>query len=264
MPEVKRDDRQRGVVTLDSIVRSALMDLGENESRYEQFRHWAIAGYREFHFDLAQEIKTVKLTLSAWKAVELPIDYVDWVKIGYVNSAGAIVLFTHDDRINIHHEDEDGYPEDVTSTETLPEPTDSLSDQQMPFWGFGGEGDAGKLFGLVSKSNGAGYYKFNPQRREIQFAPSIKSDTVVYLEYISDGINPCESTVVNLMAARLIQLFIHWQRVKFAKSSNMAQIAMAKQDYQNEYNRVQDRLCKITVEDVLECARNGYRLTPYM
>ena len=258
MPEVKRDDRMRGVVTLDSIVRSALMDLGENESRYEQFRHFAIAGYREFHWDLAQEIKTAKLELTAWKACQLPIDYVDWVKIGYVNSAGAIVLFTHDDRIPIHHDDEDGYPESITSTETLPEPSTTTSEQQLPLW------DSGGLFGLVAKSNGAGYYKFNPQRREIQFAPSIKSDTVVYLEYISDGVNPCEKTVVNLMAAKLIQLYIHWQRVKFAKSSNLGQIAMAKKDYEVEYNRVQDRLNKITVEDVLECARNGYRLTPYM
>jgi hypothetical protein len=263
MPEVKRDDRQRGVVTIDSIVRSALMDLGENESRYEQFRHWGLEGFRDFHFDMASEIKTVKLDLTAWKADELPIDYVDWVKIGYINSAGAIVLFTHDDRIDIHHDDEDGYPEDVTSTETLPEPTVSSNSQELPLWDNGG-GDLGKLFGLVAKSNGAGYYKFNPQRREIQFAPSIKSDTVVYLEYISDGIDPCEQTVVNLMAAKLIKLYIHWQRVKFAKSSNLGQIEMAKRDYQTEYGRVQDRLCKITVEDVLECARNGYRLAPYL
>jgi hypothetical protein len=264
MPEVKRDDRARGVVTLDSIIRSALFDLGESESRYEQFRHFAIEGYRDFHFDLAAEIKTVKLSLTDWKAVTLPIDYVDWVKIGVINSAGAITLFTHDDRINIHHEDEDGYPEAVTSTETLPLPsTPATTTQELPLWG-SGDGSSGQLFGLVAKSNGVGYYKFNPQRREIQFAPSIKSDTEVYLEYISDGINPCEKTVVNVMAAKLIKFYIHWQRVKFAKSSNMAQIQMHRKDYEVEYGRVQDRLCKITVEDVLDCARDGYRLTPYM
>lgn len=264
MSETKRDDRERGVVTIDLIVRGMLMDLGESESRYEQFRHWILEGYKDFRFDMAQEIKTVKLSLTAWKACQLPIDYVDWVKIGVINSAGAITLFTHDDRINIHHEDEDGYPEDVTSTETLPLPSiPAVSTQELPLWGMDG-GGTGQLYGLVAKSNGVGYYKFNPQRREIQFAPSIKSDTEVYLEYISDGIEPCTKTVVNTMAAKLLKLYGHWQRVKYAKSSNMAQIQMMKKDYEVEYNKVQDRLCKITVEDVLDCARDGYRLTPWI
>ena len=261
MAETKRDDRQRGIVTLDSIVRSALMDLGENESRYEVFRHWAIEGFRDWHFDIASEIKTVKLTLTDWKAVEIPIDYVDWVKIGVLNSDGRIMLFTHDDRIDIHHEDEDGYPEDVTSTETLPEPTVDSNVDELALWNYG---DSGQLFGLVAKSNSVGYYKFNPQRREIQFAPSIKSDTEIYLEYISDGIDPCEKTVVNVYAAKLIRLYIHWQRVKYAKSSNAGQIEMARRDYYTEHRVVQHRLSPVTVEDVIEASRNGYRLSPYI
>jgi hypothetical protein len=36
----------------------------------------------------------------------------------------------------------------------------------------------------------------------------------------------------------------------------------AKDDYWVEYNKVRDRINPITVDDVLEAARNGYKLTP--
>lgn len=263
MSQIIQEDKQRGIVTLDSVVRSALMDVDAGMERYEKFRHWAIEGFRDFHYDLAQEIKTAKLELTAWKSVELPIDYVDFVMIGVVIN-DTIRVFTQDNRIPIHHEDEDGYPEDIASLETLPETVDTSNlPETLEFWN-GGNTSTGQLYGLVAKSNGNGYYKFNPQRREIQFSPSIKSGTEIYLEYISDGYDPCEKTVVNIYAAKLLKLYIHWQRHEFTKSSTQADKERAKDNYWKEFYRVQSRLNPLTVEDVLECAREGYKLTPWM
>lgn len=265
MSQIIEQDKVRGIVTLDSIVRSALMDINASMSRYEQLKHYAIEGFREFHFDMSQEIKTIQLELTAWKSAELPVDYVDFVMIGCVIN-NQIRVFTHDNRIPIFQEDTDGYPEDLASLETLPETSDNQSDgtlETLAFWN-GGRGTAGQMYGLVTKSNGNGYYKFNRERREIQFAPSIKSDTTIYLEYISDGYSPCEKTVVNIYAAKLIRLYIHWQRIEYAKSSNMAEKMRAKDLYDKEYQKVHGRLNPITVEDVLECARDGYALGPWI
>ena len=260
MSEITEENRQRGFVSLDSCIRNAIMDIGAGMERYEQFKKWAIDGYREFHFDLAAEVKTVQLELTAWKAIELPIDYVDFVMIGVVTD-GDIRVFTNDDRISLYHEDEDpidGDPDDAPADGSLP--TDTTSERRY-FYNITSRGeDAGQLYGLTVKSNGVGYYKMNPERREIQFSPHVRSDTLIYLEYISDGINPCEKTVVNVYAAKLIELYIHWQRHSFAKSSNMAEKKEAKDNYWNQYYKVQNRLQKITAADVLEVARDGYRL----
>ena len=259
MSQITEGDKQRGVVTLDSIVRSAIMDIGAGMERYEQFKHWSIEGYRDFHFDLAQEIKTTVLTLSAWKAVDIPIDFVDWVMIGVIVD-NKIRVFTHDDRISLYRPDadEDGITDALVTTE------DPVIQDSVPMWFWGnrtsmGE-DAGQLYGLTVKHNGVGYYKFNPERKEIQFSPEVDGNTPVYLEYISDGIDPCEKTMVNIYAAKLIKLYIHWQRHRFAKSSNRAQVADAKDDYWKEFYKVQNRIQKITVEEVLDAARGGYRL----
>lgn len=261
MSQITEETRQTGVVTLDSCIRSAIMDIGAGMERYEQFKHWAIEGFRDFHFDLAQEVKTTVLTLSAWKAADIPIDMVDWVMIGVVVD-NKIRVFTHDDRISIYRpdEDEDGVTDPLVSTEEVVTPS------SIPYWFWNnrtqmGE-NTGQMYGATVKDNGVGYFKINTERREIQFDPSVDGDTEIYLEYISDGINPNEKTMVNIYAAKLIKLYIHWQRHRFAKSSNRAQVADAKDDYWKEHFKVQNRIQKITVEDVLASARNAYRLTP--
>ena len=258
MSEITEGNRQRGFVTIDSIVRSALMDINESLHRYEQFKHFAIEGYRDFHFDLSQEIKTAYLPLTPWKALELPIDYVDFVMIG-VNMNGDIRVFTNDDRIALPDEAIiDGDPDAATEEGDLPLET---TGQRVHFYNVNSRGeDAGQLYGLLVKNNGVGYWKMNPERREIQFSPHVNANTTIYLEYISDGINPCEKTVVNIYAAKLIKLYIHWQRHSFAKSSTHADKREAKDNYWNEFYKVQNRIQKITAADVLEVARDGYKL----
>jgi hypothetical protein len=255
MAEIVQQNKMRGVVTLDSIVRSALMDIGAGMERFEQFRHWSIEGYRMFHFDHAKEIKTVQLPLTAWKAIELPIDFVDWAMIGVVVN-NEIQVMTNDNRISLYHPDDDpldGDPDDRTAT----------TDDQSTYYFYNttsrGE-DAGQLYGLTVKDNGTGYYKMNKERREIQFSPHIDGSTEIYLEYIADGYDPCEATMVNVYAARLIKLFIHWQRHEFAKSSTGMEKDRAKDMYDKELYKVQSRLSELTVADVLEAARDGYRL----
>lgn len=259
MSQITEGDQQRGVVTLDSIVRSAIMDIGDSMARYEQFKHWAIEGYRDFHFDMAKSVKTVKLSLTPWKAVELPTDYVDWAMIGVVVD-NEIRVFTHDDRISLYHpdEDEDGEPDERVTT------TPPTVQESVPYWFWSNRNtqgeDSGQLYGLTVKDNGVGYFRFNSERREIQFSPAVDGDTDIYLEYISDGFNPTEQTMVNIYAAKLIKLYIHWMRHEFAKSSNGMEKERAKDMYVKELYKVQGRMSNITVADVLEAARDGYRL----
>lgn len=268
MSQIKFPEKKRGVVTLDSIVRSALMDLGEpGLHRYEQFKSWGIEAYRDFHFDLSKNIKTTQLDLTAWKAADLDLipDFVDWVMIG-VRINGELRAFVNNDNLALYFDDAntDGFPDiQPTDDDYVYDPTDESNRFGYWFWGLNSHGeDTGQMFGLTVKNNGVGYFRMNKQRNEIQFNPGLSATTKIYLEYISDGFDPGAVTVVSIYAAKLIKLYIHWQRLKFNKSSNMAQIENARRDYFVEYYMVQNRVNPITVDDVLEAARGGYKLTP--
>jgi len=255
MAEIVQQNRQRGFVTIDTCVRNALMDIGTDLSRYEQFKKWAIDAYRAFHFDMAMEVKTIQLDLTAWKAAELPIDFVDYAMIGIVVD-NQIQVITNDNRISLYHDDEDPLDGDPDAREATT--TDAST---YYFYNTTSRGeDAGALYGLTVKDSGVGYFKMNRERREIQFSPHVDGDTKIYLEYISDGYDPCSATVVNVYAAKLIELYIHWQRHEFSKSSTGMERERAKDMYDKELYKVQSRLSEITVSDVLEAARDGYRL----
>ena len=252
-------NKKAGFVSIHEVVMSALMDIGAGMERYEQHKHWVLEGYKDFHFDLAQEIKTKVLPLTAWKAIELPQDYIDFVKIG-IEVNKQIRVFTNDERISLNLPDfdpADGYPDELVGSSVNPD----VSSERYLFYNFDRYGsDTGQLYGLAVKGNGQGEYRVNKERWEIQFGINLDKDTPIYLEYIRDGITACEKTVVNVYAAKLLKLYAHWMRTKYSKSSNQAEIQRAENDYYREYRMVQSRLMPVKAEDVLEVMRDAYRL----
>jgi hypothetical protein len=267
MSKIIQPDKQRGVATLDSCIRSALMDIDAGMEMYEKFKNWAIEGYRSLHFDLVQEIKTVELPLTAWKAIIWPDDYVDFVMIGVRVKGGQVRVFTNNESLALYFDDKepDGNPDQQPTDDPTYSPTDITStvNQRLWFWNNmdGNGSDRGGLFGLAV-GHSDGYYKINRERRETQFNPAIAIDTKIYLEYISDGIDPCQQTVVNIYAATLLKLYIHWQRHEFSRSSNGMEKERSKRQYWDEYSRVQSRLNPLTVADILEVARESYHMAP--
>lgn len=260
MSQTKQGGKQRGFVSLDECIKNALMDIGETMHRYEQFKKWGLDTYKSFNFDLDAVVKTVQLSLTPWKAVTLPDDYVDFVRIG-VEFDKQIRLFTNDPRISLYLPDNtppDGDPAPRVGSNSLPDPSDI---SRFFFYNYDGRGmDTGKLFGLSVKTNGIGEYKINKERGEIQFNLSLTSTTPIYLEYISTGINPTEKICVNIYAGKLIELGIHRWRHYFSRSSNMAEKQLAEKIYWQEFYAVQNRLFPLRAEDVMEVQRDAYKL----
>jgi len=264
MSQTKQGGKQKGFVTLDECIKNALMDTGETMHRYESYRKWALDTYKSFQFDLDAIIKTVVLTLTPWKAVILPDDFVDYVMIG-VEFNKQIRLFTNDRRISLNLPNNvppNGSPAPEVGSNSLPDPTDitrflfyNLDSRFM---------DTGKLFGLAVKSNGVGEFKINRERGEIQFNISLNSSTPIYMEYISTGINPTEQICVNVYAGKLIELGIHRWRHYFSRSSNMAEKQLSEKNYWQEFYAVQGRLFPLRAEDVMEVLRDTYHLAPVL
>lgn len=270
---VDKPDKSRPFVTMDSIVRSCLMDITAGLERFEQFLGWGLIGYKKHVMDGVScvGIKSVELPLTAWKAIETPTDYVKWTTIG-VRVNGVVREFTQDTGLALFFNDDnqDGVPDAQKVTDpftldpTIYDPTDRYAiDNPYWFWGLTNRGeDSGQLYGLAVKGNGTGYFKENKERQEIQFTPTVPADTKIYLQYLVTGYDPTKETLVHAFAEDQIRLYIHWQRHKFSKSSSLGEKQMAKKDYDDEVNRTNSRDFDLSIADVLEVARDAYKLTP--
>jgi hypothetical protein len=247
--------------TVDSIVKGCLVDIGENtiSSKYQRFLHWGLEAIADFHFDSAQEVKTEKLEMNDIKQVELPIDFVDLVKIG-IQCGDRIKTFSVADNINLLHNTNDcGNPVAFDgcgcSVNSLPSNYSDFGGYYFFNYNENGE-NLGGLYGVGGGYNSLGYYKIirNQSPGVIQFTSEV-NNTNVYLEYISTGFNPSEQTVVNPYAAKLIKEYIHWRRLWFAGDPRAQK---AEEMYYAEYNRVRHRLSDFSIKDVLELSRRYY------
>jgi hypothetical protein len=243
--------------TIDQCVNSALMDINEDQSRYEQFLHWALEAAKDWHMDQAKEVKTVELTMSETKTVDLPSDFVDWVKVG-IKCGNVIKTFVHDEKLTFHHECIDGkvVPNEECSDVNLWD--FDTSNIEYPFWNFNGTNYP--IMGLAYQSNGLGYFRYHRECNELQFRTVVPANAKIILEYISDGWDPTRKTLIHPYAAKLIKLYIHWMRLKYNTNVPRALAQEAKQEYWDEFDRVQYRMFDLTIEDILEVSRQSFHM----
>ncbi len=257
---------------IDDIVKGVGTDLGEGEERYEQYLHWALEAHKDWHLDQAKEIKTIEIDLTQWKSAVLPDDFVDWTKVG-IRCGNTILTFTHDENMpfakdsdgdNIPDLDKDCPKFDVTDYSVVESSGAGLNSFAYYYYNLLNDKgqDYGKLYGLTATDNYQGYFRLNKERQELQFRSRVVNLKSIYLEYISNGYNPCGESYVHPYAGKLISLYIHWMRKKHNKLSARWEILDAKTEYWDEFSRVQWRMFDLSTEDILESWRDSLTLLP--
>lgn len=95
-------------ITLDSCIKSALIDTGENGTQlYNRYLSWTIRAVNELGFDVFRHFKEalVKVDQNTF-AAKLPDDYVQYMRVGLLNTPNEFLPFTKNDGIvftqNIH------------------------------------------------------------------------------------------------------------------------------------------------------------------
>lgn len=255
-------------VELIEIVRRVQKDLEEGTERTDTYLHWALEAHKDWHLHLGKEVKTVILPVTDWKAIELPNDYIDWTKVG-IQNGDQIQTFVNDPNMALNFDKEE------RTGDRLPNKNQQITDISYaedgivtPYgWYFynlvdekGADGQ--RVFGLAHKDNYLGYFRVNTERGEIQFRTQVSGLKNVYLEYIADGYNPCKNTLVHPEAVSLYKLYIHWMREKYKPNPTKWVVDNAKQDYWEEFDRVQFLMWDLTVEDILDVSWNAYSQVP--
>jgi hypothetical protein len=240
-------------------VHAALLDIGEDESRYEQFLHWGLEAVKDFHMDQARSIKTKRIEMTPYKTADLPMDMVDLVNVG-IQNADRLYIFRQDSSLIFRKKADTIVPEP-----SIVQPISSLSwvDNYYISNYTNDRGEfIGRMFGCLVGNDHEGYYRINEDCTEIQFnADVVSKDDKVYVEYISDGFDATEETMVDTRASKLIKLYIHWQKAEYSRSST-AEKERARQLYYNEMAMVQRRMLPFTLEDIREVLERRYTQSP--
>jgi hypothetical protein len=253
--------------TITQCVSEALMDEQESDVKREQYTRFALKYFDEINFKKGTDIKTVPLTMKPWKAIELPADCIDWITIGIQCGEDIKTLVKDVYEVALLHElDGNGVK---LPNEPCPDyfPLESwpTSETQVPLFNLTHLGeDPGKLFGLKVHNNGLGYFTENRNKdiAEIQLRGQIPSGTIIYLQYLSSGINPTGETLVHPYYKEWIIAGIHVERIRHGNKAEMWRLADAKEEFNRQHLLVQDYTWEWSAEDIMEILRSGYGLYP--
>jgi hypothetical protein len=243
--------------TISAAVWSVLEDMQAGAERFNQFLKFAIDGARMFNFDMLHEVKSVEIEMEPWKQICFPGDMVDWHKIGFRYGDGVMVFVNdstvpklfdkNDDCEPQPHKYPDGaVPDGTTIGEAI------VFDSYM---------DGDHYYGVQASVNYAGYFDVDERNRVFNFKRTITSQTQVYLEYITDGINYSGQTVIHPYAFRALQLYIHWQRKEYDDRFGLGERERAQRIFEREFDDAMVRNLNMSIEDVHDALLAGYKQT---
>lgn len=225
-------------------------------------------GIKQFSFNALREVKSVELELNDTLDIIVPPDFVQYVRISYVNpnTGECMVLsinekmplatsYLQDNKANILF-DNDGYI--LEGTTLLAEINDNPEkDQLLKSRSFIGACNgycsyANETFwGLDTSQNINGTFNIDKRSGRIHFS-SDNLTRVLLLEYISDGLELSnESDIkINKLAEIALYNWVNWNLLSTKLGVQEYIIRRAKKDYDTTYRNSKIALMNIKATDV--------------
>jgi len=252
---------KQGFISIDNIVRQALADKGYNTLHpYPRYLLYAINMFKKLNIDYLEDIKTVRLPVTARKTVAYPDDYIAYSKIG-IKIGDRILTFNKDNTIT--NERTDAY----TANGNF------FQDAQQKFGGVGGyyyfynfndnsNGSFGETFEVFGYAhNSVGYFKDDDRCREFVLSSEVGA-TEVILEYIYNVVCPDSETLVPVMAEDTIKEYIHFQETRFKKGSSLGERAADEKEWLDELSTLNMRLSDLSYQGINDAIRRQETLAP--
>lgn len=261
---------QINVNSIGCVVNQALMDLNLPFSpNFERYLHFAIKGFREMNLlGLAPTVKSVQLPVNQnTNTVQLPEDFVDYLRIGLCCN-GTMINLVLNDEICLN----DQYPQACDCTgEQLQNDISTLCNifnanngncsdcnQYGAVWYWPTYGAYYPNFGIVNYGIGPGTYKggyrLNREMNIIQFDSCVNAQSIT-LEYKSNGIKPDGNVVISEEMIPALNAYIHYQRCTFSQDPMDKQQARSfKSEFvtlMDDLSHRQNALTKETYLDVI-------------
>lgn len=176
-----------------TVVDDWLDDNNLHNSFWQKGLKWALRAVRRIRLDVFQHPKTELLTVTERKTVVLPEGYVDWVKIAVKCGQYAITLAVNDDLTTSERSNNESTVRGLLS-QHMPNGTDFGQYGGYPLYNYQGSNLYAIGGGLPSK----GYFKIvdHGSCKEMLLDYDY-TYSQVYIEYITDGIEPCKETIIH-------------------------------------------------------------------
>jgi hypothetical protein len=208
----------------------------------KEFRRlWVLAfrGLQEIGMDVSWTPKIELLNINPNKTVDLPDDYLDWVRVGIFNPFGELATLRVNEQLTTYRDNNPNRLSDISSP--LGADTNYL---QYPAWyGYWDDNGSEHYFGAGSGLVQAGECKIDTKNSLIILDPQFTYNQVV-LEYISSPVMDDDYTI-DLKVQEALISFIRWKDLQSLPATNRANInekTIREREYYNQKRMARKRL----------------------
>lgn len=236
--------------------------LINNISRHTVLFHLK-RGLQELNYEALKEIKVTELEMSDNLTIPLPHDYVNYVRISWVDSNGKLRPMLKNTKSAIANEylqdvdynilfDNDGYPLKGSSSDIN---IDTASNYNS--YTFNNLDSQNARFNLrTNEANVNGVFMIDKRAGVIQFSSNVEYKNIV-IEYISDGMEYLDSSdiKVNKLAEQALYDYVSWVILDTKYGIQEYIVARMRKKYINSKKRTKMRIGGLRYDELLQALR---------
>lgn len=223
-------------------------------------------GVRELYFDVVNEIIGIELDLNPALTIALPHDYINYVRISWVDTRGALHPLAIDNSLNLSQaylQDNDynflyDSVGDITKGSHIqntvasnPIVLDTDSDLYNTFTQRGFNTDRSRIF-----KNGS--FRIDKTKGEIQFSSIVDGKTIV-LEYLSDGLYQRADSEIKIhkFAEEALYSWMYFSLIKRKRTVPEREKLRAEKEWHNMRRLAKKRISPITIDNVRQVLKGS-------
>lgn len=213
-------------VELDSILKDYINEAQLSNNAYFRLWHILYRGFEDLGLDAFYQVRSVKLPVNANLTVTLPADYINWSKVGVLNSVGQIIPLNYNELLTTYA---DLSPDRLEKTQDLTLGTFSYNYTWYNYWnGYGYI----NIYGVPSGSPFVGSFKVDIVNGVILLNENYTYDYVM-LEYIASPV-PGGDYYVPMQFREALVSWLRWKDVQSLPSKthvHNSSVGMRRHDY---------------------------------
>ena len=238
--------------SLDTITKGLLISRQYPIHFYMQFLYLGSRAYEELHFDSLNAIKTLKLPVNSYNAVDLPCDFMDLIQVGIEHGQFVRPLSSRAGINSLNNFDDDGVKIPFGSTDF------DLTDVNQQFFSgyqsyYANEQFRGRLYGMGT-GDAPFTFKLVTEREQIQLYEGIACENVI-IQYISDGSEIDNATMITPYAKAAIEAYIIWKMKEGSRAYGEGERERAKQQWIQQHLLLRARKLSLTKDDIIATMR---------
>lgn len=250
-------------IELKEIIYAYMDEARQNGSVYRRLWGIAVRGVTDLSLDVIPNVKTRRLCVDGNKTAQLPEDYINWSKVGVLNSVGEVATLKHNPNLTLYG---------ANDINRLSKNTDSvgvdmgrISDLFYLNY-FDSDYNFGNvnLFGISgNEATKIGDFRIEEECGVLVLDNNFPTNYVI-LEYLAAPSEDC-GYKVPIQAQEALVAWLSWRDINQLAASRNVSIydkTARRKEYYNQKRLARERMKPIRLQDIYNVSQDAIRLVP--